>query len=267
MRAIRFSGLALALILAACTTSQPEKFPYPPQFVTTEQVSIYSLPAPPQPGSAEYKRGVNTILAKQKTLTRAEIADIKQQVHIKPEMIVQPVLGDEFTAENYPALYSLLKHAGSDAWRINDNVQDHWNETRPWLADARIKRYVEPIYRPGYPSGHTVTNGTWANILAELLPCKEEALFDRAWSVGHNRVWGGAHFPHDIEAGKKMAKIIFHRMMESEQFQLEFAAARAELAKKLPNGIATPGVASDDTGFAASCIAAPRSTAMQPTVH
>ena len=265
MKFMKLAPLFVALTLAACGTPPTEKFPYPPQFVQPEQVSLYTLPAPPQPGSAEYKRSVNSIIAMQSTLTPEQIADIRHEVSITPEMLVEPVLGEQFTPEEFPALYTLLKHAGSDAWRINDMIQDHWNETRPYLADRRIKRYVEPITRPGYPSGHTVTNHVWAHILADLMPCQEDALFERAYDVGKNRVLGGAHFPHDVEAGKKLARVIYHRMLENNDFHMERDAAIDELSRALRYGVPADGADAGDTGFIARC--APMARPEAPTLH
>lgn len=265
MKLTKLAPIFLALSFTACGEAAIDKFPYPPQFVQPEQVSVYTLPAPPQPGSAEYKKSVNWIIARQKQLTADEIAEIKHEVHIQPQMLVEPVLGGEFTPENYPALYTLLKHAASDAWRINDMMQDHWGEVRPYLADARIKRYVEPITRPGYPSGHTVTNHVWAHILADLMPCQEDALFDQAFAVGQNRVLGGAHFPHDVEAGKKLATVIYHRMLENGQFRLERDAAIAELKEKLRYGVPAAGADAEDTGFIARC--APLARPEAPVLH
>lgn len=257
MRPIRFAPFVLAVALAACGTT-PEKFPYPPQFVTPEQVTVHTLPAPPQPGSAKHKAAINEIIALQAALTDEQIAAIRHEVKIAPQMLVEPVLGEEFTPESFPALYSLLKRAGSDAWRINDMIQDHWKETRPWLADTRVKRYVEEIYRPGYPSGHTVTNHVWAHILADLMPCQEDALFARAGSVGWNRVLGGAHFPHDVEAGKKLATVIYHRMLENPEFREARLAARHEIERSVRYGIPSAEAEATDTGFIARCAPQPR---------
>lgn len=265
MKLIKLAPFVVALTLAACGTATPDKFPYPPQFVQPEEVSLYTLPAPPQPGSAEYKKSVNWIIAAQSKLTPTQITDIKHEVSIQPEMLVEPVLGDEFTAEKFPALYALLKHAGSDAWRINDRIQDHWKETRPYMADSRITRYVEPITRPGYPSGHTVTNHVWAHILADLMPCQETALFKRALAVGHNRVLGGAHFPHDVAAGKKLATVIYHRMLEDNQFRMERDAAERELQSALRYGIPSASADATDTGYIARC--APVARPQAPVLH
>lgn len=245
--------LPLLFLLAACGNPQPEKFPFPPQFVQPDEVSLYTLPAPPQPGSDIYAQEIKEIVARQRELTPADIARIDAEKTIRPEMLVQPVLGAPFTREKFPALYTLLDHAASDAWRINDRIQDHWKETRPWLADSRVARHVEYIDRPGYPSGHTVTNGVWAHILADLMPCEEDDLFERAWAVGYHRVDGGAHFPHDVEAGKKLARVIYHRMLEDDAFLSERAAARAELQDGVKFGVPMPNGMVMDPGYIARC--------------
>ncbi len=229
MHVRKLSVLILAALLAACASQPSSKYPYPPQFVSPDQVNVYTLPAPPQPGSTQYKHEIKDILAMQKQLTPEEIAAIQGEIHISPQMLVEPVLGEQFTPENLPKLYALLDHAQSDAWRIGDTIQEHWNETRPWLADARVKRYVEEIHRPGYPSGHTTTNTTWALILGDMMPQQQDKLVARASEIGHHRVEGGAHFPHDIEQGRKLAHVIYQRMQMSPTFVAERNAAQLEL--------------------------------------
>jgi acid phosphatase (class A) len=148
---------------------------------------------------------------------------------VKVEMIVKPILGERYTPEAYPALFTVLGHAQSDAWRIGDHVQDFWGRTRPWLTDNRVQLLTKKITRPSYPSGHTNTNHVWAHVLSELFPAKRKALFDKAYSIGMNRMKGGVHYPSDIEGGKRLAAMIFEKMKANPQFQAELAAARAEL--------------------------------------
>jgi acid phosphatase (class A) len=269
MNRFKLLPVLLAFTLAACGVEQPtSKFPYPPQFVQAEDVSLYTLPAPPQPGSKEYKREIKGIIAQQKTLTADDIATIEKEAHIEPQMLVEPVLGEQFTPEAFPAMYTLLKHAASDAWRINDTIQDHWKETRPWLADQRVARHVEYIDRPGYPSGHTVTNTVWALILGHMMPCQEKALLNRAEEIGYHRVEGGAHFPHDIEAGKKLARVIYHRMLENNDFHVERDEAERELEQAVKFGIPTAEGETVDTGYIARCGAAvPSEMTPVPTIH
>lgn len=229
---MRIRSLLVASALALLAACSGDKYPYPPQFVGVEDVSMRSLPVPAPRYSAAYNAEIDQVIARQARLTDAQKTTISVENHIAPEMIVAPVLGKRYTAERYPALYTLLKHAASDAWRISDATQEYWGALRPWMADARVALLVPSITRPGYPSGHTVTNTVWAQVLAELFPAKRHALFARAMAVGNHRVDGGAHFPRDVEAGQKLATIIYTEMKADPQFMRELAAARREVQSR-----------------------------------
>ena len=99
------------------------------------------------------------------------------------------------------------------------------------MADKRVHLYVPTITSPGYPSGHTVTNFVWAAILGDIWP-EKRAVFDmRAETIGMHRIDGGAHFFHDIEGGKQLAKLIYQAMSENGNYRQELADAQAEAAK------------------------------------
>lgn len=216
------------LLLAACAPES--KYPYPPQYVSAEDVPPVSIPAPPRKGSPEYAKEVDQIVAIQSKLTPAQIKTIQDQITIKPEVIVLPVLGAKYTAAQYPKLYDMLNRVASDAWRIGDTTRFYWNSPRPWYAEPRVKRHVEVILTPGYPSGHTTTFGSWAYVLGDLFPGKREELLDFAWSVGGNRIAGGAHYPHDIAGGKLLSKAVYDALQTDENYIKTIEAVRDELA-------------------------------------
>lgn len=228
------SALVSALfLLAACAT---DKYPYPPQFVGPDSFSETTLPAPPAKGSKEFNKEIEFIIKEQATLSDAEKAMIMKEDHIAPQMMVLPVLGDEYTSDKYPALYTLLKHAASDAWRIGDVQQQVWKSPRPWYTDERVQLLVNRIVSPGYPSGHTTTNTVWAYTLSEIFPAKRAAFFARANEIATHRMHGGAHFPHDLDGGRNLAKQVFGKMQDSLVFQRELKAAKAEVAAQKPCG-------------------------------
>lgn len=230
---MKLRRLFLLPLLALLTACGGEKFPYPPQFVTPDDVPPHVLAVPAPKYSTSYDQQIEEIIRRQATLTDAQKVVLREENHITPEMVVKPVLGAKYTPDAYPVLYTLLKHAASDAWRIGDRAQDYWQTPRPWYADARVQLLVPYITRPGYPSGHTVTNHVWAHVLSELFPQKRDALFARAWEIGQHRIDGGAHFPRDVEAGKYLAEVIYAHMKKVPAFQQELAAAKAELKKPL----------------------------------
>lgn len=217
----RFILVPLLLVISACAGDGP--YPFPPQFVDSRDISPHVLAAPPEKYSDTYDREIALILKRQAALTDAEKAAIAAEDHIRPAMIVEPVLGARYSEASHPALFTLLRHSASDAWRLADATQDYWKRDRPWVADSRVQLLVSSITRPSYPSGHTVTNHVWAHVLSELFPQKRDALFARAYAIGMHRSQAGVHFPSDVAAGKKFAAIVFEKMRTNPEFQRELA--------------------------------------------
>jgi acid phosphatase (class A) len=226
-------ALASLFFLTACAG---DKYPYQPQFVGPDAIAITALGAPPKKGSAQWESEIKSIEKRQAALTETQKAALHNEDHITPGMLVLPVLGANYTEEHYPALYTLLRHAASDAWRIGDAHQDYWQSPRPWVADTRVQLLVPSITRPGYPSGHTTTNTVWAYILSDLFPAKRKALFARAYEIGYHRIDGGAHFPHDVEAGKRLAGMIYGNIRKTDDYAIALEDAREEVAENSEPG-------------------------------
>ena len=227
----RWLIVPLLLLVAACDSPQTTAthYPYAPQFVAPSDVPPRLLEIPPAPDSAKAMHEIDSIIATQKKLTDADKAAIKAEDHIDATMITLPVLGAQYSEANYPAMYVLLHHAASDAWRDADYAQDYWQRHRPWTVDERVELLANPITRPSYPSGHSTTNYVWANVLSDLFPEKQEAFYTRAHEIGMHRVAAGVHYPSDVEAGKRYAAFIYDKMSKTPQYKAELAAAHAEI--------------------------------------
>lgn len=222
----RFLSIAFMVLLSACTGG---KYPYDYQFMTVDAIPLTALGAPPAVGSAQWNKEIDEIIARQKKLTDAQKAVLVHENHITPAMIVQPVLGQQFSEAHYPKLYDWLRRAASDAWRTADAHQEYWNAPRPWVSDDRVQLLVPRITRPSYPSGHTTTNTLWAYMLTSLFPEKHEQLFKRAHEIGFHRVDAGVHFPHDVKAGKLMAGLVYQQIEMNVAYQAEKQAVQKEL--------------------------------------
>jgi acid phosphatase (class A) len=70
-------------------------------------------------------------------------------------------------------------------------------------------------------------------VLSNMVPEKRNEIMARAWAYGENRIIGGIHFRADVEAGRIAGTVIAARIMEQPDFQVEYAAAKAELRKVL----------------------------------
>jgi hypothetical protein len=75
MRSVHFLLVAF-FALSACTTSTP--YPYAPQYASSKTVHARSIPAPPAPYSAEWKRDLEEVITLQKNVTPAIVDDIKK---------------------------------------------------------------------------------------------------------------------------------------------------------------------------------------------
>jgi acid phosphatase (class A) len=69
--------------------------------------------------------------------------------------------------------------------------------------------------------------------LAEMVPEKRTEILARADDYAHNRLVCGVHYPSDIEAGRRVAYVVFGYMMATPQFEHDLAAAKAEMRGKL----------------------------------
>lgn len=237
MRKLRISLFVAAFAALAACQPLPQadgKYPYHPQFVTPEQVPPTALPGPLKPTSREYKKELSQLLTNQRAISPQEASLLLEEDTVMPEQIALYVFGNDFTEDNYPATYALLRRSGSDAWRIGDIAREHWKSPRPWLVDKRVKPHATALTSGSYPSGHAATYGVWARILSDLAPSYRSELFRRADDIANRRVTAGMHFHVDVRAGADLADKTYCKMKSSPDFQKAFGAAHAEIKAHPP---------------------------------
>ena len=91
---------------------------------------------------------------------------------------------------------------------------------------------VYPKATPSYPSGHTTFAYVMAILLANMVPEKSVAIFDRAASYGYNRVVVGAHFPTDVEAGRIAGTVIDSVFLHEPRFLTDSARRGWKFARR-----------------------------------
>ena len=72
-----------------------------------------------------------------------------------------------------------------------------------------------------------------AIILADMVPERRTALFERGWELGEARVISGVHFPTDVAAGRTLAAVVVSLMQQDRRYSADFSAARRELRSVL----------------------------------
>lgn len=240
-------ALVAALALAACaTTSATEtaQAPTPPPVVhatTAErnpavQVDATVFIPPPPAANGALELAERTIVRGPWTAERR--AQALADNAIDPFAAFDSVLGDNFTAANFPATTALLTRAGRAAGFAGDPVKFLYQRPRPFVSDSAITPCIPDDERLrasfSYPSGHAALGFAWALVLAELVPSHTDAIIDRGRDFTWSRVVCGVHYPSDVEAGRIVAAAAVARLHADPDFQREFAAARAELAAAYP---------------------------------
>ena len=112
---------------------------------------------------------------------------------------------------------------------MTDNAKDFYKRPRPYVTDPSLANgKLEKSF--SYPSGHSTESMVLALVLADLFPDKHDAIIAEARSIGWHRVQIARHYPTDIYAGRVLAQAIVRQMNKNDEFQNDFAEAKAEIA-------------------------------------
>ena len=211
-------------------------------FVKPGQLDLGKLLAPsPLPDSGMQKSDLAAVLETQKTRTPAQV---ERAVADNPLSIYRfaDVVSPDFSAERFPQFDAFMKRVFNDSRILVLSSKDVWDRPRPYVVSQDVQTVGERPKAPGsYPSGHAIFGYLSAIILANMLPEKAPAIFERGHEYGTNRVITGVHFPSDVEAGRMAGTAIAAALMQSEQFRTELEAAKLELRKGL--GLSTASAA------------------------
>jgi acid phosphatase (class A) len=226
-----------SLFLAALTTAvlalSPVHAEEAKPFATAKTIDLLTLLKPPP--------------ANDSAQTRAELAEVLSiQVTRTPEMEAQAqadvvenvwrfanVMGPTFKTEALPAFSAFFDRIVATEGEVVDPAKDSWKRPRPHQYSPLVKPAVKLSNSGAYPSGHTTVGTLMGVVLSNMVPEKRSEIMARAWAYGENRIIGGIHFRADIEAGRIAGTVIAARIMEQPDFQVEYAAAKAELRKVL----------------------------------
>jgi hypothetical protein len=84
----------------------------------------------------------------------------------------------------------------------------HYWYIRPYQADPAIKTAVKRPNFPSYPSAHSCLSAAAAGVLSAYFPPASDELRALVQEAGMSRIYGGIHFPFEIEAGRKIGESV-----------------------------------------------------------
>ena len=100
---------------------------------------------------------------------------------------------------------------------------------RPFSYIKGVTACVPTEESPSYPSGHGTISKLYALVLMDLYPTEKDKLEKRGIEIGQHRVQIGVHHPTDIEAGRKLADLLYSELKKSKKYQDRFEKLKTDL--------------------------------------
>ena len=219
------AALLLAPLVAPATTPspapKPDVWPLPPL-----EYFVEHLPAPPRATSYRDRLDLSDAIARQGSMTPAQMTQA-QKSYAFNVFYFSDILGPGFTPKNYPKTAAFFQKLTATVNIVIVGLKNHYARLRPFQAHPdQIKLLVknEPGY--SYPSGHTTRGRLFALVLGELCPDKQHALESSGEQVGVDRILAGEHYRTDLEAGHRLAKMMFLQLQKDPDFLAAVNALR-----------------------------------------
>jgi len=141
---------------------------------------------------------------------------------------------DQTTA---PSAMTLLIKAQVDLSVPLRGLKLRYNRPRPYVGDDPSTPICEPVtpearsLGQSYPSGHAAEAALDGYILASLLPDRAMTILMRGFQYGDERVACRVHNLSDVEAGQRLAAIVFRKLQGDARFRHDMVRARQEVAR------------------------------------
>lgn len=239
-----FKALTLALaVLSLSTAASAQRKPH--AYLTHEEMpnGIKYLPAPPDTTDAAffndwlvYSRGLDTRPTPRGAQAKADADYTSEYLAEYYSRAVGFTISPDSTPDVYHLLACVAWTGGDATW----HAKNHYQRRRPFMVmnqGTMTPDDEEGLARNGsYPSGHTAMGWSVALVLAELMPELQDTILYLGYQYGQSRTIVGAHWQSDVDAGRCVGAAAVARMHTTTAFQADFAAAKAELAKR--NGVA-----------------------------
>ena len=232
--------LAAALLFASFVAplraddlmAQPTKAPSTNELhylPTGKPDAVVLLAPPPLPASTEQAADMAETVAVHAQCPPTDAAAAKSEKKVSI-FAFTPAIGSFFQPGKLPKTEAFLKHVQEDTESVEDSAKNFWKRPRPYTVDPALARGADDLEKSfSYPSGHSTRATVYALLLAEAFPDKQDAILAIGRNIGWHRVEIGRHYPTDIYAGRVFAQAIVRQLKQSEAFQSDFKAAKAEL--------------------------------------
>lgn len=168
-------------------------------------------------------------------------------------------VGVGLTPTNAPKLVGLIERASADTAEQTRHAKEVFVRQRPFMIDRGAvcqpvselmdKQHNRMSY--DYPSGHTTLGWTWALVLTAVAPDRAQMILQRGRAYGDSRFICGAHNESAVEAGMQSASATMALVSTKHAYQVDLAAARAELDALRASDAPRPSGCEEEAGLLA----------------
>ena len=230
-----------------------------PAYFSPGQIdSVALIEPPPAPGSEAARADLQAVLDAQRAAhtagaTARAVGDTVIDCQRVAEVLVATAPGSGSAANSAPlasgdgaAAVAFATRAAKQVAGAATAPKRYWARPRPYLESSAVERLGDvapdsPLAINGgyerdhtsYPSGHTTFGTACAIVLAQMVPEQRAALFARSRLYGESRLIVGAHFPSDVDAGRRVGTAATGVMLQNAQFQADLRGARTQLRHAL----------------------------------
>ena len=235
-----FKSLFYAFLLGLVISCAPRGVDYSAYIPEAEMPDVVQcIPAPPAYDSEEFAYDeLRYQWGKQQRMDSARLAQARRDAVWSLDstiVILSEAAGMKISEKGTPCIYKVLRKGVSTIEDIRFRPKAYYFRMRPFAY------YKEPSIFPeddewlategSYPSGHTIRNWACALIMSEINPEAAEAIFERAWIAGENRVVSGCHWQSDVDASRPVASIGYAKLQTSREYCRDMARAQREFRR------------------------------------
>ncbi len=210
MNLFSITTAALALFAAATANAQVDPNAGPRTWVIKD-LGEYESPAPPSDAHTQDEAAALKSLAAQRDDSAVALvrfwnagAPAYRWIQIAQQEIANHNLGGPAATR----VMSLVAVAMNDATAAVWASKYAYNRPRPAQFDSAIVPLIDTPASPSYPSEYSATAAAAASVLAYLFPDRKSALESMAAAAGISRLYAGAEFPSDVDAGAALGSAV-----------------------------------------------------------
>jgi acid phosphatase (class A) len=198
-------------------------------YLQPDQFQFPQFQAPPVSGSNSDKADMAVVREWQNKRTEDQCAQAQAEARAEYDEFFGSM--SPFPRPLPPGAAVVLRRVKSEVDAAASKLKDRYMRLRPFNIDSSIVPCISGVGGWSYPSGHAAIARIYALLLSDLEPERRLEFIVRADEAALNRVIGGVHYPSDIEAGKKMADILYPMYLKSPVFISDLETLRGYLMR------------------------------------